>query len=269
MAILRPVEPRGRRAAARGWLVAVLIVATVGTAIVKPWSWREGPATDEAAATNAPPSAVVLPTAAPSPVVAQAPYRPARLPLFRSDIFDFVRRTPAWELLVGALIGDFSLGGHSTIAPKPLAELDLQADAMRLGPADHLVALAINHPLTADVQDLRLWRFPDDGRRPYRVPLVHLPAPRWNAQLRVIGLQLREGSDELTAWPPGRYRLDLLIGGVRPEVRSLALLVDQNSDGRPERGRQPPGTVDGGGLVADVASTWWSCARPCVNERRM
>ncbi|MBA2514304.1 MAG: hypothetical protein H0V26_08250, partial [Solirubrobacterales bacterium] len=64
MADLRPVEPRGRRAAARGWLVAVLIVATVSTAILKPWGWREAPPPDEAPAARPVPTAVVV--AAPS-----------------------------------------------------------------------------------------------------------------------------------------------------------------------------------------------------------
>ncbi len=249
MADLRPVEPRGRRAAARGWLVAMLIVLIVGTAVVKPWSWRAAPPLDESS-TRPLPTAVISSATSMPPLAAQ-PVRPARLPLFRSDIFDFVGTPPAWEVLIGVLIGDFSLAGHVPVIPRAPEGLDLAADPLDLGAADHLVALAINHPSDVPLADVRLWRFPDDQRRPFRVPLVQLPSPKRNQHLRVIGLQVRYGSSELSAWPPGSYRLDLLVGGSGNRVLSVALRARENSDGRPERGRQPPGAFAQAPVIAE------------------
>lgn len=137
---------------------------------------------------------------------------------------------PAWELWAAGRVTRIRFVGPSdgfAAAPsvRPQETAVIGGPVIGLGPGETVGAIVLNRPADADVGVVRLWRFVDGGQ-PERVDLVELADPWAAPHIRVFALRAAGiPPDAVAAWPPGLYRLDLLIEPAA-RVRTLLLSVD-------------------------------------------
>ena len=209
-----PGSPFDRRSAAFGGLLVVMIVALA----VEPWG-----------STGPPPEPTPSPYRAPSPIVAvtalgssgPAPvlrsYRPEAFGPAPADA-TWTIRTPRDVVEVPSV----ALEDPIDIASGPVVDL---------GPADDLDVIVIGGPAGAGLDAIRLWRFDDRGH-PERLDLARLDspwpaAPAWAVGLRAPGA----AAGTVAPWPPGLYRLDLLV---QPAGRIRMVMLSVRSGSGPD-----------------------------------
>lgn len=235
-----PRSPLDRWGGALGGLLVVVIVALA----VEPWG-----------STSASGPASPLPFGAtPAPSVIAAPTALTRT--YRPEAFGPPSSRPDWAIRTArGIVALPALGihGSAAVATGPVVDLGRGGD---------LDALVIEVPSGSTLQRVRLWRFGDD-RRPERLDLTRLPAPwaqsaAWAVAVRSPGAP----ADQVAAWRPGLYRLDLLI---EPDsrIRMVMLTVrpddagagSSTSEQRPGRlaGEFDPGTLH---RLPDAARVW-------------
>lgn len=210
-----PRSPLDGRWRAAGIVAGLSLVALV----LKPWS-VPAPSTTPLAT----PWATAPPPAARSTLPWQR-WDPATLGAAAPE--------PAWELWAAGRVTRIRFVGPAdgfAAAPsvRPQETAVIGGPVIGLGPGETVGAIVLNRPADADVGVVRLWRFVDGGQ-PERVDLVELPDP-WDApHIRVFALRaLGVPRGAVTAWPPGLYRLDLLI---EPAVRVRTLLLNVDGGG--------------------------------------
>lgn len=201
-----------------GWTVGAVGLAFI-VAVLKPWGWwsdRPPPAGERYAFTT--PDAGAAPTTGP----VSLPWRP--------DAFGPTPPDPAWEIWTtdGVTRVRFVGPDDGFAPPRPSAGPGSAAivggPVVELGSADTLTVLAINQPADTWLSAVRLWRLVDGGW-PERVELGELPAPWPVPHFRVFAPRT-DGvpREEVLAWLPGLYRLDLLIDPA-DRIRTLLLVV--------------------------------------------
>jgi hypothetical protein len=92
-------------------------------------------------------------------------------------------------------------------------------DVIPFNAESHLTLMAINMPLGFRIPETRLTRVGADASATVE-PLVVLDSP-WPSHFLVLGIDDGTGRGAVTAWPIGRYRLDLTIepGGYRRTIQ--------------------------------------------------
>jgi hypothetical protein len=198
-------------------LLVVMIVALA----IEPWG-----------STGPPPEPTPSPYQAPSPIVpvsalgsgGPAPilrsYRPEAFGPEPADA-TWTIRTPGDVVEVPSV----ALEDPGDIVSGPVVDL---------GPADDLDVLVIGGPTGAGLDAIRLWRFDDRGH-PERQDLARLASPWPDAPAWAVGLRSPGApAGKVAAWPPGLYRLDLLVGPAG-RIRMVMLSV--------RAGTEPDGPV--------------------------
>lgn len=185
-----PGSPFDRWSAAVGGLLVVTIVALA----TEPWGSTRTPAD---------------PT--PSPHLARSnssrtgPGPPLAVRTYRPDAFGPQPPGPAWAIRT-----------PGRVTPVPSVGFDDPVDVasgpvVDLGTAGDVDAIVISGPPGADLDTIRLWRFNERGP-PGRQDLARLGSPWPSASAWAVGLRSPGmPADQVLAWQPGLYRLDLLI----------------------------------------------------------
>ena len=268
-----PRPPDARRVQAG----AIVVLATLVVLIVKPWgepAARRSPGPTTAAVASASIAATARPLATARPDGARQ-YDPG--------LFGRFTVVPRWELWPTLYVYQFGLMGPKSIdgdggvgakptpvatplataapipspapSPAPASPPPGAGQLVDIGSTDLLMVLGLDTPAENRVLDARLWRFPADGP-PVRMALIELPAPWPVTYFHVYGLAVpgADQEDLVAVWPPGTYRLDLLVDP-GAEVRRIGLLVRPPLDGGPTTPpvvAVPSGAVDPATL-ADLA----------------
>jgi hypothetical protein len=256
--VVRVARPPDAKRVQAGTLAVLAILAIL---IVKPWG-APIPRTSAAASTQPSPAATATATATPARTI-----RPDGARQYDPALFGRFTVVPRWELWPTLYVYQFGLSGPMAIdggapnagpRPSPTASAppavllqDPPPGASQLidvGSADLLMVLGLDTPADSRVLDARLWRFPVDGP-PVEMALVELPPPWPVPYFHVYGLPVPGGDepDLVARWPPGMYRLDLLVDP-GSEIRRIGLLVrppvsdgtDVPATGTPERSSSRP-----------------------------
>ena len=236
-----------------GGRAVTLVLVAILLAVLKPWG---GTSPTEPARPRATPSAT------PTPPPAQTA-QPAPLD-FRA--FGANEPRPRWELWPAGYLVSFGfamrIADEPVAPPTPTPAASSGASAASASPdlyewpgtgdsplawpheiqipaASSLYLLGLNRPLGFDVEIVRFVRLADDGTA-VPVHVVLAPTP-WPTHFTIVGISGVEGSPILGPWPPGRYRLDVLIepGGV---TRSISVVIEGAVAGT-EPGAPEPGTL--------------------------
>lgn len=225
-----------------GWGLAI----GIGVVVLKPWAGGTGPEP--------------MLTSAPSVVVAAEPTPGTDRRRYDPRLFGGREPDPAWELWPAGYVVQFGMAGplrvdghgppgpspHPAPSARPVASTPPQETAdpgaspvarpsatapgpagafvVDLGPTDHLIALGINHPSEVVILEVRLWAQQGETCCPVAVPIVHLETTWPSDHFVVIGIEDPDAPGADGPWPPGEYRLDLLLAA--GEVREVRLRVD-------------------------------------------
>jgi hypothetical protein len=259
--LTRVPGPRSPFEGRSGRVVAIVLVG-IGLAIAKPWN---GPAADapRPLATAIPGASAQGPVSAPA--AATRAYDPAG--------FGRTPPEPAWQIRLpdGATAVGFngppatdggthpdtgSGGGDANLDPN--AAPTIGGPVIDLGSSDDLTAFGINRPLGTTLAAVRLWRF-RDGEWPERVQLTEMPRPWSVDHVRVYARRdARLAPGTVLAWPPGLYRLDLLVDPAARN-RSLLFVVREGVEPLPAELREDEtATVDLAvlGRLPEAATFW-------------
>jgi hypothetical protein len=203
-----PGSPFDRRSAAFGGLLVVVIVALA----IEPWGSTRTPAEPTPSPYHARSSAAPALQTRASAAGARA------LRTYRPEAFGPAPTDAAWAIRTPqrvTRVPSVGLEDPVDIASGPVVDL---------GPADDLDAIVISGPAGAGLDTIRLWRF-DEAGRPERQDLARLASPwpdtaAWTVGLRSPGAP----AGRVAAWPPGLYRLDLLVAPTG-DIRMVMLAV--------------------------------------------
>lgn len=224
----------------------ILVLATLGLLIVKPWGGTPGPTI--VAASPRPVASGAAPSIRPAETV-----RPDGARIYDPALFGRYAVTPRWEIWPTAYVYKFGLSGPLAIdstatgpagsgppdgppaSPPPGA-----AQLIDVGSADLLMVLGLNTPSESRILDARLWQFPSAGP-PVRRALRELPPPWPVNTFHVYGLLSPNDADPyvVASWAPGVYRLDLLVDP-GAEIRRIGLLVREAVVGQAPPARTTP-----------------------------
>jgi hypothetical protein len=206
-----PRSPFDGQWAAIGGLLVVVIAALA----IEPWGSTRTPA----GPTPSPyqPPATAPPGPQVGPPVALRPYRP--------ESFGPPPRGADWSIRTSTArvtaVPSVGLAEPTDIASGPVVDI---------GPADDLDVIVISGPPDAALDTIRLWRFDDVGR-PERLDLARLAPPWPGAPAWAIGLRAPGAPpDQVAAWQPGLYRLDLLVEPAG-SIRMVMLSARGDRDG--------------------------------------
>ena len=242
MADLQRVDgPRPPLGGHGGRAVTLMLVAIL-LAVLKPWG---GAAPTEPARPRGTPSPE--PTAPPAQTAEPAPLD------FRA--FGANEPRPRWELWPAGYLVSFGFAMRIADEPvavptptpsgptgtaDPSASPDLYEwpgtgesplawpHEIQIPAASSLYLLGLNRPLGFEVEIVGLGRLADDGTA-VPVDVVLAPTP-WPTHFTIVGIAGARGSPILGPWPPGRYRLDVLIEPGRI-ARSISVVIEGGAAG--------------------------------------
>jgi hypothetical protein len=247
--------------------VSVLVVLAVFVIlIVKPWG--EGRRTTAATPSASPTPGYIAPSRGPA-----ATPRADGAHVYDPALFGRFAVTPRWELWPTVYVYKFGLSGPLDLGGSgqpgasgqpvtpPASPPPDAGQLVDIGASDLLVVLGLNTPNDTRIVDARLWRFPADGS-PLRMALRELPPP-WPVQtFHVYGLAFPGDADPsvVAPWPPGIYRLDLLVDP-DAQIRRIGLAVRPaaESGGPGSEGpgsSQPPSAAPGASFPAQPGETF-------------
>lgn len=223
MAELRRVPgPRSPFDGWRGPAVGIVVIG-IALAVAKPWG-------------DAPPAARPDPTA----TLAPTPAPISRVPVGRIlDPAAFgVEAPPAeWAILTAEKTIRLDFLDRADADPPVEPESDdegsgpiVSGPVVELGTTDDVDAIVIAHPADRSITVIRAWQFVDGGA-PRRLELGRLASPWAVDHVEVVGRRRSEmGADRVLPWPPGLYRIDLLVEPFG-RVRSIMADVAPGEDG--------------------------------------
>lgn len=214
----------------------LVVLAVFVMLIVKPWG--EGRRITAATPSAAPTPGYIAPSRGP----AATPRADGAL-AYDPALFGRFAVTPRWELWPTVYVYKFGLSGPLDLAgpgqpgasgqpvTPPASPPPDATQLVDIGASDLLVVLGLNTPSDTRIVDARLWRFPAEGS-PVRMALRELPPPWPVRTFHVYGLAFPGDPDPsvVARWPPGTYRLDLLVDP-GAEIRRIGLAVRPAADG--------------------------------------
>lgn len=253
-----PVRLGPRRRRTDPVLVGVIVlVAALAIAVVKPWessgpggtAGAHGPSIAAVAATapatrgSAPPSVSVTPGTAP------ASRPPTRSPPTWGDIGPVVTHDALGVMAIlvgqGAALGQATPPRYAERWTRSTPDADGVETALVQPDDQSIVALGVTVRRGQLPQDLRIWRVHQDGELEWIDAHAIVGRPKNGALLFV---RPGGGSSAYTPWTAGRYRVDLLMGGV---VQRIAVLIPDRFGNDPPPDDPPPIQA---GLVRPTAS---------------
>lgn len=197
----------------RGNKILGLLVVALLVALVKPWGL----------AVNAPePSQAALASATPSPSLPPSTPNPEDLVsrVYDPLIFGDRELRPTWGLWPAGYLVSFGFAmraepstppkvGPAPSGPIPETATPVWPAAIDIPTGNHMLLIGINTPLGYSLDEVGLVRIAPDGS-PANVPVQRLPSP-WPSHFTVVALDIGGAGTRLDFWPPGDYRLDLII----------------------------------------------------------
>jgi len=256
-----PVFRLGRPAdTQRVHAATILVLATLGLLIVKPWGGTPGPTI---VARPSPVTSRAAPSIRPAETV-----RPDGARIYDPALFGRYAVTPRWEIWPTAYVYKFGLSGPLAIdsgATGPVESGPPQqppaspppgaGQLIDVGAADLLMVLGLNTPAESRILDARLWQFPSAGP-PVRRALRELPPPWPVNTFHVYGLLSPNDTDPyvVAGWAPGVYRLDLLVDP-GAEIRRIGLLVREAVADQAPPARTTPEPALGATSAPDMTVT--------------
>ena len=198
----------------RGNKILGLLVVALLVALVKPWGLAvNAPEPSSAALASAPPSSAPIPPSTPDPEdLISRVYDPL--------IFGDKELRPTWGLWpAGYLVSfGFAMRAEPTNPPKatpipsgvrPESPTPIWPAAIDIPTGNHMLLIGINTPLGYSLDEVGLVRIAPDGSST-NVPVQRLPSP-WPSHFTVVALDTGAAGTRLDFWPPGDYRLGLVI----------------------------------------------------------
>jgi hypothetical protein len=232
MTDLRRVSgPSSRFDRQAGRIIVIAVVAIV-IAIVKPWGTSVRP--------SAFPATSPRPTASPSPPAAVRP------PMYDFLTFGTNEPQPAWELWPAGNLASFYFAmridmeakaaeaPEDSSAPTPIpiataSSVPGPGGVPKSWPTIHIPVgsdldlLGLNRPIGYDIEIAALVRLADDGtERPVE---FRIGRSSWPEHFTTVGFPAAGSAEGMEPWPPGHYRLDVVIDPGRV-ARSVEIIID-------------------------------------------